>query len=202
MIETRRDPRRDGRRPALGGSGAARVVRPARVADARPILELLLETAALSPLALLADLPDNPQALEAPLKASAGDHLLVAVAEGQAGTGALDGVVFAVRGPGPMAHTANLSIAVAAAARRQGLASALLGAAAEWAAGHGVDRLTASVAGGNGPALALFGAAGFTLEGRRPGQIRVSGDVDDEVLFGARVADLRARPGPARVVPL
>lgn len=61
-----------------------------------------------------------------------------------------------------------LTLAVMPAARRRGLARALLAAAAAEAAGRGAAALFLEVAAGNLPARALYGAAGFTQVGLRP----------------------------------
>ncbi len=190
--------RRDDRRSAHRGVARAAVVRPAGVGDAAKIHALLVEVAAQSPLALLTDLPGDPRALEAGLAASGGDRLLVAVAATD--DDQVDGVLFAIRGPGPSAHTANLSLAVAARARRRGMASALIAGAQKWARAHGVERLTASVAAANGPALALFPACGFAIEGRRPDHIRVGQALYDEILFGVATQGVRGGIGAVRVV--
>jgi ribosomal protein S18 acetylase RimI-like enzyme len=173
---------------------AAVRVRSATPADAAAVLELLGRVARESPLAALEEVPADPEPFARAL-GRMGDGGAVLLAEEVAG-GAPVGVAVVARGPGPARHTANLSLAVAEAARRRGVGRALVRAAAEWGAEQGIERLTASVASGNGAALALFGSLGFSVEGRRPAHLRLAGALYDEVLFGAGVAELRARRTP------
>lgn len=65
-----------------------------------------------------------------------------------------------------------LTLAVLPAARRRGVGSLLLGGALAWARGYGVVKLFLEVAEDNSAARALYGAAGFTPVGRRPGYYR------------------------------
>lgn len=170
-------------------------VRAAAPADAAAVLDLLGRVARESPLAALEGVSADPEPFARAL-GRMGDGGAVLLAE-EVAEATLVGVAVVARGPGPARHTANLSLAVAEAARRRGVGRALVRAAAEWGAEQGVERLTASVASGNGAALALFGALGFSIEGRRPGHLRIGGALYDEVLFGAGVAEVRARRAPA-----
>jgi L-amino acid N-acyltransferase YncA len=105
--------------------------------------------------------------------------------EQRSGAPAVWGMALALRGQGPLSHTASLSVSVLAPFRRQGIAQALLRAVASRCLAAGVERLTASVLAENLPSLRLFTAMGFAVEGRRPGQVRLEGSLHDEVLFGA-----------------
>lgn len=172
-------------------------VRAARPEDASAILSLLAGVGRDSPLAALDAVSDDPAPFALAL-GRMGDQGLVALAEDVAGA-ALLGVIFVARGPGPARHTATLSVAVDPAARRHGAGRALVRAALEWARERSLTRLVASVASGNGAALALFGACGFAVEGRRPGHLYLAGRFYDEVLFGLGLGAGRAgRPGEPR----
>lgn len=186
---------------AAPASAAVRV-RPALPEDAQAILELLAAVARDTPLAALAAVPADPEPLRLAL-GRMGDEGVVLVVEDAQARGPV-AVAFVARGPGPARHTASLSLAVASASRRRGAGRALVLAAADWALAHDVDRLTASVASGNGGALALFSACGLAVEGRRPDHLAIGGALYAEILLGARVDDVRDRPaaGRAHVVPL
>lgn len=99
-----------------------------------------------------------------------------------------------------LAHTAGVSIVVAADCRRRGFGGLLLGGLRAWAAAAGVRKLCASVLGRNGPALALFHRAGYAVEGRRRLQIQTPAGLADEVLFGCLVESGAGQgpPGPGR----
>jgi ribosomal-protein-alanine N-acetyltransferase len=62
-----------------------------------------------------------------------------------------------------------ITLAVRPAARRHGLASALLQAATVQALAAGAETLFLEVAEDNAPAIALYGRSGFSLVGRRRG---------------------------------
>ena len=64
------------------------------------------------------------------------------------------------------------NVAVAPAARRQGVARALLAALARLARERGLSRLTLEVRVSNAPAVALYEGAGFVRDGVRPGFYR------------------------------
>lgn len=72
------------------------------------------------------------------------------------------------------------SIAVAPAARRQGIASALLQAILRWAESQGARQLGLEVRAGNAAALALYRRFGFRTEARRPHYYR---DPEDDALL-------------------
>lgn len=61
------------------------------------------------------------------------------------------------------------NVAVSPAARRQGVAKALLTALAEYAAAHRLYRITLEVRVGNAPAIALYEGQGYVRDGVRPG---------------------------------
>jgi RimJ/RimL family protein N-acetyltransferase len=62
-------------------------------------------------------------------------------------------------------HVAELGLMVAAGARRQGIGSALMKEAIEWARGVGVIKLELTVFPHNEPAIALYRKLGFREEG-------------------------------------
>lgn len=85
------------------------------------------------------------------------------------GTGQVLGYVgcYCVADEGQIAN-----VAVAPAARRQGVARALLAALERLAAERGLSRLTLEVRVSNTPAIALYEGAGFVRDGVRPGFYR------------------------------
>jgi ribosomal-protein-alanine N-acetyltransferase len=86
-----------------------------------------------------------------------------------------------------------LEIAVAPAARRQGLARALLAAAHAHAARAGAERVLLEVAEDNAPARALYSAAGYAQIGTRPAYYpRAGGRPADALLLSRPLAAARA----------
>lgn len=77
-----------------------------------------------------------------------------------------------------------LTLAVAPAARRQGLGGRLVGDGLDAAARDGAARAFLEVAEGNAAARALYAAAGFVEVGRRPGYYaRSDGPAEDALLL-------------------
>ena len=68
-------------------------------------------------------------------------------------------------GPSRMRHVAVLTLAVAPGQRRRGLARALLREGYRWAEQVGVEKIALHVRAGNRPAIGLYEAEGFVLEG-------------------------------------
>ena len=64
------------------------------------------------------------------------------------------------------------NVAVSPAARRRGVARALLADLAAYGAANGLYRITLEVREGNTPAIALYEGAGYTRDGVRPGFYR------------------------------
>jgi ribosomal protein S18 acetylase RimI-like enzyme len=92
------------------------------------------------------------------------------------------------------AHVRQIQgLVVAEAARRRGVALALLEGACELARREGAVRMTLRVLGHNAPARALYASAGFAVEGVLPGEFLVDGRYVDDVLMGRR---LGPAPGP------
>ncbi len=121
-------------------------------------------------------LQDAPDAFGA----SYADELALSDADWRARADRADRAVFVADGPGGLvglaiggpapniADTAALySMWVDPAARRQGLASALIAAVRAWAAAAGYPRLGLGVTTSNAPAIALYERLGFVDSGER-----------------------------------
>lgn len=74
-----------------------------------------------------------------------------------------------------LAHTATFGMAVLPAARRRGFGRALVQAAEAWAADRGVRKVTIVCAADNAPALRLYAACGYAVEGTQRHQFRLQG---------------------------
>jgi GNAT superfamily N-acetyltransferase len=66
-----------------------------------------------------------------------------------------------------------ISMWVAPEARRQGVASALIGTVVQWARAQGWNRLVLEVGETNAPAIALYARAGFAADGVAAGEIQM-----------------------------
>jgi ribosomal protein S18 acetylase RimI-like enzyme len=84
-------------------------------------------------------------------------------------------------------HVATLGMSVRADARGQGVGSALLEAALEWAAEHAFTRIELYVYARNARAIALYEKHGFVHEGRRKHFIRDGEQFLDDLVM-ARVS--------------
>ncbi len=75
---------------------------------------------------------------------------------------------------------AEVAFAVADDQQRRGLATLVLAYLASYARGHGITRLSADTLSGNGPMLAVFGAAGFRRDGPSMefGVVHLACDID------------------------
>jgi RimJ/RimL family protein N-acetyltransferase len=114
-------------------------------------------------------------------------HAAVYVAERQT-DGAIIGRLSLARDTHPAsAHVADLGLMVAADARRQGVGSALLEAAVEWARGAGIRKLELHVFPWNEPAIALYERFGFEREGFRKDHYRRADDFASAVLMALDV---------------
>jgi RimJ/RimL family protein N-acetyltransferase len=113
-------------------------------------------------------------------------HAAVFVAEHEDGT--LVGRLSVGRDPHPAsAHVADVGLMVAAGARRQGVGSALLHAAVDWAREAGVRKLELHVFPWNEAAIALYEAFGFEREGYRKRHYRRGGEYVDAILMAYAV---------------
>lgn len=109
-------------------------------------------------------------------------HAAVFVAEREDGT--LVGRLSVGRDPHPAsAHVADVGLMVALDARRQGVGTALLQAALEWAREAGIRKLELHVFPWNEAAIALYEAFGFEREGFRKGHYRRGGEFVDAILM-------------------
>jgi L-phenylalanine/L-methionine N-acetyltransferase len=113
-------------------------------------------------------------------------HAAVFVAERD---GAVVGRLSIARDQHPAsAHVADLGLMVAHDARGQGIGTALLQAAVEWARGAGIRKLELHVFPWNEPAMRLYEKFGFEREGYRKGHYRRDGKDVDAVLMALQVA--------------
>ena len=113
-------------------------------------------------------------------------HAAVLVAEREDGT--LVGRLSIGRDPHPAStHVADVGLMVAADARRQGVGTALLQAAVDWARGAGVRKIELHVFPWNEAAINLYEAFGFEREGFRKGHYRRGNDYVDAILMAYAV---------------
>ena len=113
-------------------------------------------------------------------------HAAVFVAEREDGT--LVGRLSVGRDPHPAStHVADVGLMVALDARRQGVGTALLRAAIDWARGAGIRKLELHVFPWNEAAIALYDAFGFEREGYRKHQYRRGGELVDAILMAYEV---------------
>ena len=151
------------------------VIRPAQAADARPLAKLLAAVAAERD--GIASEPPVDIEERAALFARSAAGSVVAIADGR---------------PVGMLHVevsrhgfGELGMFVGRSWRGRGVGSALLAAAADWARGQGLHKLSLEVFGHNTAAIALYRKAGFTEEGRRIGQYRrANGELWDSIVMG------------------
>jgi RimJ/RimL family protein N-acetyltransferase len=109
-------------------------------------------------------------------------HAAVYVAERE--DGALVGRLSVGRDPHPAsAHVADVGLMVAIDARRQGVGTALLQAAVDWAREAGVRKLELHVFPWNEAAIALYDRFGFEREGLRREHYRRGGEYVDAILM-------------------
>jgi RimJ/RimL family protein N-acetyltransferase len=113
-------------------------------------------------------------------------HAAVFVAE--RGDGTLVGRLSIGRDPHPAStHVADVGLMVAADARRQGVGTAMLQAAMEWARAAGVRKIELHVFPWNEAAIKLYEGLGFEREGFRKGHYRRGSDYVDAILMAYAV---------------
>ncbi len=113
-------------------------------------------------------------------------HAAVFVAESDGG--GLIGRLSVGRDPHPAStHVADVGLMVAIGARRQGVGTALLQAAVDWARETEVRKLELHVFPWNEAAIALYDAFGFEREGYRKRHYRRGGDYVDAILMAYAV---------------
>ena len=114
-------------------------------------------------------------------------HAAVFVAEADDGT--VVGRLSVGRDPHPASTpVADVGLLGAAGARRQGVGSALLQAAVDWARPAGVRKLELHVFPWNEAAIKLYEGFGFEREGYRKGHYRRGGDYVDAILMAYDLA--------------
>jgi L-phenylalanine/L-methionine N-acetyltransferase len=114
-------------------------------------------------------------------------HAAVLVAE-RSRDGALIGRLSLARDTHPASsHVADLGLMVSSESRRQGVGSALLEAAVEWARSAGIRKLELHVFPWNEPAIQLYAKFGFEREGVRKAHYARGGDYVDAVLMAFHV---------------
>jgi RimJ/RimL family protein N-acetyltransferase len=103
--------------------------------------------------------------------------------------GELVGRLSLMRDPHPAsAHVADLGLMVTAAHRRQGVGTALMNAAEDWARGARVTKLELHVFPHNDPAIRLYEKLGYEREGvRRRHYARADGSYSDVILMAKRL---------------
>ena len=106
-------------------------------------------------------------------------HAAVFVAED---AGAIVGRLSLARDSHPAsAHVADLGLMVARGFRRQGVGTALMEAAEEWARAAGIRKLELYVFPHNEPAIALYERLGYEREGLRRRHYRRGSDLVDAI---------------------
>ena len=163
------------------------VLRQARPADAAALVELAEAVAAEPEEWLVAEgswrTPGEERRYLRTLARYPHAAVLVAEADGR-----VVGRLSIARDPHPAsAHVADLGLMVAADHRRQGVGTALLGAAVAWAREASVRKLELHVFPHNEPALALYRRFGFRTEGIRAGHYRRADRFLDAVLMAYTV---------------
>ena len=109
-------------------------------------------------------------------------HAAVFVAERD--DGALVGRLSVGRDPHPAStHVADVGLMVALDARRQGVGTALLRAAVDWAREAGIRKLELHVFPWNEAGIALYEAFGFEREGYRKRHYRRGGELVDAIMM-------------------
>lgn len=100
--------------------------------------------------------------------------------------------------PQRLKHVAVLTIAVAPAWRRRGVAKQLLSRGYQWAQQKGVKKIQLDVRAGNTAAITLYEREGFVLEGRERAQILTPQGYEDNLVMAKFLDErlLRSEPPP------
>jgi ribosomal-protein-alanine N-acetyltransferase len=175
----------DGAPPPRGSDDVT--VREATEQDARPLAALVNDAALELDVAAVVEGGVSARVERRTLRALAADRLgVVLVAERDS---AVVGRLDLLRDRHPRArHLAEIGIAVAPAARRRRVGSALFFAALDWCRRHGVVQLEAQVAPANAGSLAFFRRLGFDDVGLRRARFATAEGLRD-VLVLARSVD-------------
>lgn len=91
--------------------------------------------------------------------------------------------------PRALAHVTTLGMAVEPDLRGQGVGRALLSAALAWAYKAGLRRVELYTHATNLAAQALYRSAGFAVEGRRRGMVRVGNAYEDDLVMGLLLSE-------------
>ena len=83
-------------------------------------------------------------------------------------------------------HVADLGLMVAQGKRRQGIGTALIAAASDWALESGISKLELHVFPHNAPAISLYEKLGFEKEGYRKNHYRRGNDTYVDAILMAR----------------
>jgi RimJ/RimL family protein N-acetyltransferase len=162
-------------------------VRPARPGDARPLVELARAVGA-EPEGWLISAGEWRSVWEERKHLAAigrSGHGEVLVAENDTG---IVGRLSILRDPHPASgHVADVGLMVAAGHRREGVGTALLDAAEDWARGAGIRKLELHVFPHNEAALALYEHAGYRREGYREAHFQRSGGFVDVLLMAKMI---------------
>jgi RimJ/RimL family protein N-acetyltransferase len=150
-------------------------VRPATVADARPMAELFAAVAE-ERTGIATEPPVDVDARTAQFTASIAESM-VAVADGQ--------VVGMIHTGVTRYGVGELGMLVEREWRGRGVGSALIQATIAWARGQGLHKLSLEVWTHNAAAIALYRKCGFVEEGRRVKHYRrASGELWDSLIMG------------------
>lgn len=175
--------------------GRELLVRSARARDAAALFALLEEVAGEEPPTLLLE-PDQvePRLWRRRIAAASRDaHSLFLV--GEASGEVVANLSFERDGHPNAGHVAWLGVAVDGDWRGQGVGSALLEVAVDWAREAGVSKLVLGVFPENARALVFYERHGFVREGLRRGHYLRAGRYHDEVLMARQlVVDGPDRP--------
>jgi RimJ/RimL family protein N-acetyltransferase len=164
-------------------------VRPALPGDAERLVELATSIAAEPEGWLLADSRWRSAGDERRYIRALQRHPDAALFVAELEDGELVGRLSLMRDPHPSSsHVADLGVMVAAGHRRQGIGTALMAAAEEWARAAGVTKLELHVFPYNRPAITLYEELGYEREGlRRLHYARADGGLSDVVLMAKQL---------------
>lgn len=175
--------------PRAGGASSEARVRIAKGDDVYGLVELVNTLAGEASLLFIMPIEgaNGASALTQHLAAIAQNrNEAVFVAEYD---GRLVGLATAVRGIHPARRgVVEIGIGVLPAYRRHGIGRALMMAVESWAAAIGIDRLQLTVVTTNAPAIALYGAMGFTVEGELKASARVAGRTVGQLMMAKLLA--------------
>ena len=171
-----------------GADGRVIEVRPATPSDAGSWLTLLHQVAAEGRFLALENITFNKRQLARHFKTYAWSEAHGAIAA--ISDGKVIGQISLYRELGIYRHVAELGMSVAQAFRKQGVGTALIKAAIEWARRFEVDKLQLNVFPHNERAIQLYEKMGFVAEGLRKRQAKLTYGYEDLVPMSLWVADV------------